>query len=292
MELNKYMCAPGKKYENNSCFTFNELMIIIDNYNILNKNKIKVDNNETKHSLLKKINNAMMSEYNCKNNDQMCWLKTKIIKDKNMIKNTFRPSGPNKKYEWLSTIDINKVMKQYEKQYTDFKFFEAVPYDFAELPQLEVYNINFTNLQKNNINKIGMIINLDEHYMSGSHWVALYCVLNENKLYYFDSFGKPPGKKIKEFYKKILTYMKQQKGTSNIYDIRYNKIQHQFKNSECGVYSMNFIIRLLNNESFDHIINNITKDDKMNDCRNAYFINVNMTTGVKNLDLDYCTITK
>ena len=25
--------------------------------------------------------------------------------------------------------------------------------------------------------------------------------------------------------------------------------RHQFKNSECGVYSMNFIIRLLNGES-------------------------------------------
>ena len=26
------------------------------------------------------------------------------------------------------------------------------------------------------------------------------------------------------------------------FDIRYNKIQHQFKNTECGVYSINFII--------------------------------------------------
>ena len=66
---------------------------------------------------------------------------------------------------------------------------------------------------------------------------------------------------------------------SNIYlkdfDIRYNKIRHQFKNSECGVYSMNFIIRLLNGESFNAITQNITKDDDMNECRKVYFNNIN-----------------
>ena len=57
------------------------------------------------------------------------------------------------------------------------------------------------------------------------------------------------------------------------FDIRYNNIQHQFKNSECGVYSINFVIRLVKGETFDEIINNVTKDDKMNECRKTYFHN-------------------
>ena len=61
--------------------------------------------------------------------------------------------------------------------------------------------------------------------------------------------------------------------SDNNYDVRYNKKQHQFKNSECGVYSMNFIIRLLNGETFDNIIGNITKDEAMNECRQVYFRN-------------------
>jgi hypothetical protein len=61
--------------------------------------------------------------------------------------------------------------------------------------------------------------------------------------------------------------------SSNDYDVRYNKIQHQFKNSECGVYSMNFIIRLLGGETFDDIVNNITDDITMNNCRKIYFRN-------------------
>jgi len=294
MELNKYMCAPGKKYENNSCFTIDELIKIVAEYNNRNEDKIIVsdDMKHNKKNLLRKINEVMMKKYKCKNNDQKCWIDTKIIKDDNITKYTLRPKGPDKKTEWLSTSDINSVMKQYEKQYPDFKFYEAVPYDFEEIPELEIYNINFNNLKKNNINKIGMVINLDTHNKSGSHWVALYSDLKENKLYYFDSIGKNPGKRVRKFNKKILKYMQQHCGNDTaLVDVRYNKIQHQFKNSECGVYSMNFIIRLLNNESFDHIVNNITKDDKMNDCRNAYFINNNMNnTSIGNLD--YCSINK
>jgi hypothetical protein len=36
---------------------------------------------------------------------------------------------------------------------------------------------------------------------------------------------------------------------------------------------MNFIIRLLDNENFDMIVDNITKDDAMNACRQTYFRN-------------------
>ena len=57
--------------------------------------------------------------------------------------------------------------------------------------------------------------------------------------------------------------------------IKYNKIRHQFKNSECGVYSINFVVRLVGGESFEDITNNITNDEKMNGCRKAYFRNVN-----------------
>ena len=34
-------------------------------------------------------------------------------------------------------------------------------------------------------------------------------------------------------------------------NVEYNRNRHQFKNSECGVYSINFILRLLEGESFE-----------------------------------------
>ena len=53
--------------------------------------------------------------------------------------------------------------------------------------------------------------------------------------------------------------------------ILYNKHRHQYKGSECGVYSINFIIRLLDGETFEHITRNKTLDDEMNECRKKYF---------------------
>ena len=84
----------------------------------------------------------------------------------------------------------------YEQLYPDFKFLGAVPYDFEELTSLEVYNINFQELLNKGISKIGIVINLDEHYKSGSHWVGLFANFLEKKIYYFDSFAKRPEKRI------------------------------------------------------------------------------------------------
>jgi hypothetical protein len=263
-------CAPGKKFSEGTCFSLDNLITIAENYNKNfpnNSFQIKKD----KKYLLKNLTSRMKKKYDC--DSQTCWINTHFIKN---LKNdeishfTFRPNGPKGKYEWLSTTDINKVMKQYEHKYKDFKFLGAVPYDFEDLSYLEPYKLNLNEMTGGGKNRIGMVINLDTHDKPGSHWVAFYSNLNKNNIYYFDSFGKKPGKRTARFIKKFYNHM-----TSNgrNMDIRFNKKQHQFNNSECGVYSMNFIIRSLNGETFDEITNNITKDTDMNACRNVYFRN-------------------
>ena len=57
--------------------------------------------------------------------------------------------------------------------------------------------------------------------------------------------------------------------------ININSNRHQYKESECGVYSINFIERLLENESFENISNNITSDDEMFSNREKYFLDEN-----------------
>ena len=278
-------CAPSKHFKDGSCFTLDNLQEIAMQYNKIYDDTIEIV--DDKKALLRELNNKMKSRYNC--TDQVCWLDSKVVKslNNNDIKHyTFRPKGPKKQYEWLSTNDINGVMAQYMVKNKKFKYLGALPYDFEELDYTGIDNINLKELEKNTP-IIGMIINLDEHDQPGSHWVALYTNLTNNKIYYFDSFGKKPGKKVTKFIRRILTYMYNKKHSTNFnvdqfmnkyhksneYDVRYNRKQHQFKNTECGVYSMNFIIRLLNNENFDVIVNNITKDDMMNVCRKTYFRN-------------------
>ena len=58
-------------------------------------------------------------------------------------------------------------------------------------------------------------------------------------------------------------------------DIKINKIRHQYKNSECGVYCIYFITSLLDGHSFESVVQNIIADDDMNAKRPDYF-NKNM----------------
>ena len=53
--------------------------------------------------------------------------------------------------------------------------------------------------------------------------------------------------------------------------IDYNRNRHQYKNSECGVYSLNFILRLLNGNKFNDIVSKKVLDDEINQCRDKYF---------------------
>jgi hypothetical protein len=310
MTTQQEKCAPSKKYKDGSCFTLDALKKIATNYNKHNKDKIDVnlDKDELVDILEDKLKN--------KCDEQTCWLRLDIVKqleDEDIEENTFRPKGPTKKYEWLSTTHINDVVEQYMNVHKDFIFLGAVPYDFDELPVLGISNLNFKELEKNGKHKIGMVINLDEHYKGGSHWVALYADLKENQIYFFDSVGNAPGKRIRKFVNRITKYLyekkynkklnvtdtinklkhlrKKSKNKENInieddniknllkggFDIRYNTMQHQFKNSECGVYSINFIVRLVGGENFDTIVNNITKDEEMNKMREEYFRNVNFS---------------
>ena len=154
----------------------------------------------------------------------------------------------------------------------------------------------YSQYKNSKIDQIGMVINLDPHDKPGSHWVSLYTNFDKNQIYFFDSVGKKPRKKIKKFINKLTKYMykkkynhslninkvlddikhhKKSKYIKNLekFDIRHNTIQHQFENSECGVYSINFIVRLVGGETFDMITNNILKDDFMNNCRKTYFNN-------------------
>ena len=278
-------CAPSKTYKDGSCFTLKSLKKIAESYNIKNPmNKIQIT--ENKEELVKELESRMKNTCS----DQTCWLRTDFVKamnDEEIENDTFRPEGPSNKKEWLSTTDINKVVSQYQEKFKDFLFLGAVPADFLELEVLGIKDLDFHELNKEGKNKIGMVINLDESWKSGSHWVALYANLDKNQIYYFDSFGKKPYKRTKKFINKIFTYMYKNKFNKSPrindiiktsakikdFDVKYNSKQHQFNNTECGVYSMNFIIRLVRGETFDEITNNITKDAEMNKCRDSYFRN-------------------
>ena len=52
----------------------------------------------------------------------------------------------------------------------------------------------------------------------------------------------------------------------------YNDIQHQKKNTECGIYSLHFITSMLEGGEFKDYIKNIKRDDYMEKYRYFYYI--------------------
>jgi hypothetical protein len=293
-DLNK-KCAPTSKYKDGSCFSMDSLKKITEAYN--NKSNNKIIFNNDKSDVVKQIENKLRK--NCDNHT--CWLRQDFVKKINsekIHKYTFRPEGPIDKYEWLSTTNINEVIDQYQQKYTNFNFLGAVPIDFDDLPILGICDLNFEEINQRGVNQLGIVFNLDEHYKDGSHWVALYSDIDKYKVYFFDSYGKKPDRRIRRLISRIVKYMYKKKYNKDLsvksvleflkkdkkkllsnnivqelrsFDVDYNKVRHQYKNSECGVYSINFILELLDGKTFDDITQNKTYDDKMNENRQKYF---------------------
>jgi len=287
----KTKCAPYLNFENGSCIPLYVLVEMAFAYNKYNKeqklNKKIYLNDQMDIDQPDKYKNYLVEEFKKRfNNDQKEWIKLKFIElmsDEHKIflhNGTFRPEGPHGQFDWLSTLDINKVLHQYEEKYDDFKFLGAVPIDFYDLDipinfkhkQFFFKNLDFEYFINNGINRFGIVFNLDESWKKGSHWVSLYFDLKKKQVYFSDSYGLKPEKRISDFMDIIKNFMH----TYNKFktpEVRYNKKQHQEGNSECGVYSINFILRLLKGKTFDNLTKNRISDEKVNKCRLKYFDN-------------------
>lgn len=279
-------CAPSKRFTDGSCIDVGALDALAEAYNENiaknNKNKmikrsstlLTLNPSKYKKQLVKQFNDKLGE----KCNNQRCWLKQpfaqKIRKEflQDLMTNTFRPKGPQGKFTWLNTFDINKVMSQYEHKYPDFKFLGAVPIDFDDLPRLGISNLDFNNLLSTGKSKIGIIFNLDEHYKDGSHWVSMFADLIKGQVYFSDSYGIPPEPRIRKFMRRVARFLRNERGIGegNL-DVRHNNKRHQYGNSECGVYSINFILRLLKGDTFDKIHSERITDKEVNECRAVYF---------------------
>ena len=273
----KKKCSPHNNDNNFSCFSKKSLLKICEAWNNYYEDKIIYNKKNNINTLWYKVNDKLKNSCN----NEWCWIQQEFLKKINNdnLKDSFRPLMPKKWYsherEWLNTYDIENVMQQYEKKHKDFKFIGPVPIDFDYQPNPgqcivnELCNISVPKLIKKGIKKLGVIFNLDPHDKPGSHWVALYCDINRGGVYYFDSYGVEPPEEVDILMDRLAS---QGKSFNNNIKKQYNNIRHQYKNSECGVYSLNFIIKLLEGNNFKDVINNIVPDDVMLKNRNVFFV--------------------
>ena len=135
-----------------------------------------------------------------------------------------------------------------------------------------VFNMKyFDDLKQKGKTQIGFVLNLDDHNQSGSHWVGVFVDLDKKGVYYYDSVGKKPEELVVNFMNKVKNYFKQKGVPDKDIKIGHNKVQHQHGNTECGVYSIRFLLQMIKGIDFDEFCNNKFSDKKINKCRIKYF---------------------
>lgn len=283
-------CAAGLKYSERTCMTLDLLIELASAFNKtirieeINREKIKMskraeiaDPKKYKIYLLDELYKRTKCDSNkCLLEHNFIKKMNKFLKEK-LLRYTFRPKGPDKKYEWLSTEHIQNTLKQYEKQHENdpekFVFLGAVPLDFNKIKKLGFANINFEEYMKENKTKFGAVFNLDTSDKSGSHWVALYADIKKCQIYFFDSYGHKPPEEIQDFMNKISDFCETTCNNKEQIDLEWNVKQHQFGNSECGMYSIYFIVMLLEGTPFKELCGTHISDEKVNTWRQKVFSN-------------------
>jgi len=275
-KLQKVNCSPKPKNEINnfSCYTTKNLIKLRNFWNARHPDIIIKSNSPKEiHTILSKYLNNIC-------NTELCWLKQKefnnLIPE---IQNSFAPNAPkewaNNPNEWLSSLDILNVMKQYEKAYKCFNFIGPTPIDFdkklyGKCVWDELCNFNIQKFIKNGITKIGVIFNTDTHDKPGQHWISLFINIKKKKIFFFDSNGDIPPKEIITLVERI-----QNQGSKFKINFKFDSnqgVEHQYGNTECGIYSLFFIVHMLEDKITENYLKtHILKDEYMQKFRKIYF---------------------
>jgi hypothetical protein len=270
-------CSPAKaKINDFSCYNDTSLLKLRELWNARHPDsKIKSkDSKEIWQALKKNMANVC--------NEESCWLRQNFAKhdlSKELQFYTFAPQAPTtwrkNKNEWLTSVDIINVMKQYEHSDPSFSFLGPSPIDFdakqlyGECVWDELCHFNLMDYLKKNKHKIGMIFNLDEHWKDGSHWVSMFVDVKTQQICYFDSGGDDIPVEISRLKDRII-----QQGKQCHIDFKFRKnhpFEHQRYDSECGIYCLYFIESMIKNANFSPFKNKRIPDKEMERHRSIYF---------------------
>lgn len=158
--------------------------------------------------------------------------------DKALLNQRFKPQGPWKTTQWLSNTDIDDVLTQWGKHFPGYKHIEFQMRDF-EKQGGPLAKQDWGNLLKK-YDSVGCVLNTDMSSGSGEHWTAFFVDFAGGTVEYFDSAGQEPLTEFSEFAIKVAHELS--KYGKPFRDVMVNKVEHQKENTECGVYSIYYIL--------------------------------------------------
>ena len=220
----------------------------------------------------------------CQDGEDHCLLDKSTLPDdvkKDLRKRYLRPRRP-KGWDadpdmWLDNFNIQHVMQQYQEAYPWFKFLGIFPIDFSapnpykkdrqECLNKEVCSLNLQAEYAKGVRGIGMVFNLDPHFKGGSHWVGLYINLQNIArpfVGYFDSYAVRPPPLIARLMKSLTLQIK-------TCELGSNARRYQYGQSECGMFSLYFIICMIHGISFKEFCKDAVDDKTMLQLRKILF---------------------
>ena len=187
-----------------------------------------------------------------------CWAGMRFARDhpgaRAALRAAHRPAAPclwlKKPREWLTSDDITKVMRQYETAHPHFRYLGSSPIDFDARPAdhagscvwPQLCSLSLKRQRSNGKTALAAILNADPHHMDGSHWMTLFIDIAKDYILFFDSTGDPAPPEVTKLVKRLRA-----EGEAMGKSIHYyvNRYPHQRQNTECGVYGLYAVSKLL-----------------------------------------------
>jgi hypothetical protein len=238
-----------------TCYDNDTLHKLRDGWNVRHPD-VRIETNDPKE-----IWTAMKDRMKGVCRNEACWMQKITGVDPAVVSNanaTFAPEAPKSwtrdPDEWLTSEDIENVMKQYEDKFPTFEFLGPSPSDY-NAPKLagvcvweELCNFSLKKYVDAGTHKIGVIFNTDPHTENGSHWVSVFINIGDatkkepSYIFFFDSTGDRPQKEIREFVK---TVTQQGRAAGIRFKYHENRKEHQKRDTECGMYALFMIVNLI-----------------------------------------------
>lgn len=195
---------------------------------------------------------------------------------RHVLNTLFKAKGPADSTALLDNFNIDETLTKWalHSQEEFGKKFLNIPFqmiDFAKT-RTELAQLDVKALIDNGYDSFGVVVNTDVSTGRGIHWFCLYGDLRSDpvQLEYFNSSGFPPRAEIQAWLEQtVMTLAKSNIPATIIYATGGRQIQ--YSKTECGVWSLVYILSRLTNHKPSWIATVGANDDDMVEFRRRLF---------------------
>lgn len=280
-----------------TCFSHEELLEVARAYNRVLRGKTAIARGPAAATKLGPVNtrgastDSLVAQLKarlgpaCEN--ERCWLGLGILDGdaERRLDLSFAPRMPESwkrnPTEWLSNEDIEEALRRHTARHSDFLLLGVHPMDFMGrkktgdcVSDLCSFSVRSDVLSRG-VKKAALVLNTDKHTGEGQHWVSVFIHASPADkrygCYYFDSTGRPPTPEVDDFAAAVIDQLREANGPEPEPLYAFNDNPLQRRNTECGVFCLHFIMRMLKRKAFHTVCSSMGDDVAMMRLRNKLF---------------------